>query len=208
MPDGQSSRLRLGRWDGIYLVFSVIAGVWQAWSANYGRNSIVLAVTMSLPFAVGSYAYILFRSTFPPDIKRSDLKGVLILWAGMPLCIVVFTLTELLEVGIMRGIGFGLDNLHFFSLRILIGEGVACLAWAMVLLAWLRQEGLRLPRTHIPRVFATLVAGVLFAYGLSELTLRILHKDIFVFLTSIVVTTISALILVILRSKAQQAVSP
>jgi hypothetical protein len=199
MQIGQSSSLSLKSVDYIYVLFSSGAGVWQAWSANYGRNSILLAVTMSLPFAVASYAYALFRSTTSADAQRPDWKRVLILWAGMPLCMVVFTLTALAEVGIMRGIGFGIDNLPFVSLRILIGAGAACFAWAICLLAWSRQRSLRLLRSRIPVVSATLFVGVLSAYGLSELILRNLHKDLFVLLTSIVVTTISALILVILR---------
>jgi hypothetical protein len=107
----------------------------------------------------------------------------------------------------MRGIGFATESVPFVSLLIFIGEGAACLAWAMCLLSRPRRHGLRLPRSRIPVVSATLFAGVLAAYGLSELTLRRLHKDLLVLFTSIVVTTISALILVILRIEAQQAVS-
>jgi len=129
---------------------------------------------------------------------------MLVLWAGMPLSLVVASLTILTETGMMYAAGLGIDNLPFYDLRLLIGEGGACLMWATCLLVWSRQPGLRLSRSRLLAVFAILFAGVLFAYGLSYLIRRSFHKDLFILLTSIVVTTISALILVFLRRKAKE----
>jgi len=133
---------------------------------------------------------------------------MLVLWAGMPLSLVVGSLAILAETGIMYAAGFGIDNLPFDDLRLLVGEGAACLVWATCLLVWSRQPGLRLSRNRLLALSATLFAGVLSVRGLSILILKGFHKQIhlemYLLLTSIVATTISALILVFLRSKGQE----
>jgi len=193
--------MRLKPIDYIYVLLSCGSGIWQAWCLNYGANSILIPVLMSLPFALASYAYALFLGATGTVPERPDWKRAFVLWVGMELSLVVASFTILTETGMMYAAGFGIDNLPFGDLRLLIGEGAACLMWAICLLAWSRQPGRFLSGNRLLAVFATLFAGVLFAYGLSYLIRRSFHKDLFILLTSIVVTMISALILVFLSSK-------
>lgn len=192
--------------DYIYILLSCIAGVWQAWCFNYGTNNLIvfIVIAMSLPFAFASYIHASLRSATGNIAERPGLKRIFVLWAGMPLSLVAFSLTVLAETGIMYASGFGIVDLPFDNLRLLIGEGAASFVWAICLLVWGRQSGLRLSRNLLLAIFATLFAGVLFANGLAYLILRISHKDIYVYLESTVVTTISALILVFLRNKAME----
>jgi hypothetical protein len=71
----------------------------------------------------------------------------------------------------MYAAGFGIENLHFDSLRLVNGEGAACLAWATCLLVWSRRPGLHLSRSRLLAFSAALFAGVLFAHRLSKLIL-------------------------------------
>jgi hypothetical protein len=189
--------------DYLYVLFSGLAGWWQAWCANYGRDSVLIFIFMSLPFALASYAHASLLGTNSTAATPPDWKRMLALWVGMPLSLVVGSLTILAETGIMYAAGFGIVNLPFDDLRLLIGEGAACLMWATCLLVWSRQPGLRPSRNRLLGLFAVLFASVLFAYGISELILRTLHKDLFILLTSVVATTISAMMLIFLRSTIQ-----
>ncbi len=198
--------MRLKSVDYIYVLLSCVLGIWQAWCFNYGRNSVLIAVLMSLPFALASYARALFPRATGTVPERRDWKRTLVLWVGMPLSLVVGSLTILAETGIMYAVGFGVDNLPLDSFRLLVGEAAACLAWAVCLLVWSREPALRRPGNRLLAVFAALFVGVLFAYGLSYLIRINFHKDLFMLVTSIVVTMISALILVFL-SKAHDAKS-
>ena len=192
--------------DYIYILVSCIAGVWQAWCFNYGTNNLILliVVAMSLPFAFASYIHASLRCATDNIAERTGWKRMFILWAGMPLSLVAFSLTALAETGIMYASGFGIVDLPFDSLRLLIGEGVASLAWAICLLIWGRQSGQRLSRNLLLATFAALFAGVLFANGLAYLILKTSHRDLYVYLESTVATTISAFILVFLRNKTAE----
>jgi hypothetical protein len=197
MRIGQSSSMRLVSVDYIYLLLSCVAGVWQAWCANYGRNDllVILIALFSLPFALASYAHeSLLGSTWSFNWKR-----MLVLWAGMPLALILGSLTTFGETGLMYAAGFGRDNPPYYSLRLLIGEGAACLVWAECLLIWSHQSRLRFSRDRLLAAFAALYVAVLAAHGLSVLFLRNFHKDFFVLLTSIAATAISSMILIFLR---------
>jgi hypothetical protein len=204
MENEQSMSGRSRIVDCIYVLFSCLSGWWQAWCVNYGRDSILIPILMSLPFALASYAHATFPVTGTVP-ERPDWKRALILWAGMPLSLAVGSLTILAESGIMSAAGLGIDNLPFYSVRLVVGEGTACLAWTACLLLWSRQSRFHPSRGILFAVFAVLYAGVLLAHGLSEVIRRNFHKDLFFLLTSIVATMISALILLFLRGKAQEA---
>lgn len=200
--------MRLKSIDYIYILLSGFAGVWQAWCLNYGSNGLLLAILWSLsslPFALASYVHASLLKKAGIVNERPDWKRVLVLWAGMEFSLVIFSLTALLETQIMSVLYRTLDNLPLFNLRILIAEGAGCLAWAVCLLVWSRKPALRRSGKRLLAVFATLFAGVLFAYGLSYLIRRSFHKDVYILVTSIVVMMISALIFVFLSSKANDA---
>jgi hypothetical protein len=197
--------MRLKSIDYIYVLLSSATGVWQAWCFTYGQNSILIPILMSLPFALASYAYASLVSADGHVAKRPDWKRTLILWAGMPVSLVAGALTMGAETGIMYAVGLGIDNLPFASVRFLIGEGAACLVWAICLLVWSSASGLGLSRKRLLALSATLFVGVLFAYGLSDLIRRRFQKDRFFLVTSVVVTMISALFLVASRQNAKQS---
>lgn len=204
---GKSSSMQLKFADYIYVLFSCIAGAWQAWCVGFGRDSILLPVVMSLPFTLASYLHASFFSTSSTFVRRPDWRRILVLWAGMPLSLVVFFLTVAAETGIMYLFGFGMVDLPLYNLRLMIGEGAASLAWAVCLLAWSRRPGLGLSRNHLLATFATLFAGVLFAHGLTYLVLRTFHRDFYGYLESTVATVLSALVLVFLKRKPEEDVS-
>jgi hypothetical protein len=191
--------------DCVYIAVSCVAGVWQGWCFTYGKDNALVIFVMSLPFASASYAHASLLSTINGVAARPDWKRMLVLWSGMPLSLAVGSLTILAETGVMYVAGFGIVDLPFDPLRLLIGEAAACLAWATCLLVWSRQTGFRVARKQLLAFFSALFAGVPAAYGLSSLILRSFHKDVHFLLTSIVATTISAMILVFLRSKAHEA---
>ena len=201
MPVGKFSRLRLSQWDGIYLLFSSVAGVWQAWCANSGSNQFMVlqVILMGVPFALASYAHASLSNRVDSIAERLDWKRALVLWAGMPLCLVVVSLTMFVQAGITHLIGFATDNVRLIYLWIVIGEGAACFFWAECLLIWSRQQAFSTLRRPLLALFAALFPGALCTLGLSELILIGFHKDITILLTSIVMTTISALILVLLQ---------
>lgn len=205
MPDGKPSSLQQVKpADYIYVLFSCIAGVWQAWCFTYGSNDLLvfLVIGMSLPFAVASYIHAALLNTASDIVERPDWKGIIVLWVGMPLSLIVSSVIMFAETEILYAAGFGRIDLPFDSLRILIGEGFACLAWAACLLLWFRQQGIRPSRKRLLAIFAALFTGVLIADGLSRLVVRYLHKDIYFLLTSMVVTVLSALIVVFTSGKA------
>ena len=207
MRIGESSSVRLKSTDYIFVLLSSLAGVWQWWCADYGRDNfltVTLGALMSLPFALASYAHTSLCRTSSTVVARPDWKRILILWAGMPFSLAIGFLTILAQTRIMYAVGFGIDNLPFYSLRLVFGEGAACLVWVICLLAWSRESGSCLSRNRLLALFAILFAGVLATHGVSNLVLKSFHKDIYFLLTSVVATTISALILVFLRAKATE----
>lgn len=209
MPDGKPSRLQQVKpADYIYILFSCIAGIWQAWCFTYGSNDLLvfLVIGMSLPFAVASYIHAALLNTASDIAERPDWKGVIVLWAGMPLSLIVSSVIMFAETGILYAAGFGTIDLPFDSLRILIGEASACLVWAACLLLWFRQQGIRPSRKRLLAHFAALFTGVLTADGLSSLVVRYLHKDVYFLLASLVVTVLSALIVVFTRVTATNVV--
>jgi len=178
----------------------LVAGVvFQLWKRQH-----ILPILMSLPFALGSYAHASLARANSTSAKRPDWKRMLVLWAGIPLSLVVGSLTILAQTGIMYAGGFGIVNLPFDNLRLMIGEGAACLVWATCLLVWSRKPDLRPSPRRILELFAILFAGILFAFGASEVILRTFHKDLFILLTSVVATAISAMILVFLGRNIQE----
>jgi hypothetical protein len=206
MRIGESSSMRLKSADYIYVLLSSLAGVWQWWCFVYGRDNVLtvtLVIFMSLPFALVSYAYASLLRTSSTVVARPDWKRILVLWAGMPLSLAMGSLAVLAQTLILYAVGFRI-NPPFDSLRLVIGEGAACLVWAICLLAWSRESGSHLSRNRLLALFTTLFASVLSAHGVSNLVLKSFHKEIHFLLTSVVATTISAMILVFLRGKATE----
>lgn len=192
--------------DYIYFLFACIAGAWQAWCFDYGSDNkltIILGAFMSLPFALASYAHASMLSRSGAVTERPDWRRLFILWVGMPLSLAIGALTIHVETGTMHVVGYDNDHLPFYSLRILIGEAVACSAWAMCLLLWLRHNRKPRSRYRFFIVFAMLFAGVLLAYGFSALVGRSSSKYFLV--TSIVETALSALIVIFTKARERMA---
>ncbi|SRR5579871_1878735 len=189
--------------DYVYITLSCLSGLWQGWCLGY-RRSPLLVIPMGIPFALASGIYAWLSSRDSEAFEQPDWKHVLILWAGIPVSLALSALTMLAETGIMSVAGFGVVDLPFGNLRHLIGESVACLAWATCLLLWSQKHNPRLPRRRFLAIFAALFICVLLASGLSKLILGIFHKDIYFVLTSVAVTTLSALILILLKSEGMK----
>jgi hypothetical protein len=207
MRIGESSSVRLKSIDYIYVLLSSLAGVWQWWCVDYGRDNfltVALGALMSAPFVLASYAHASLFRTSSTVVARPNWKRIVILWAGMPFSLAIGSATILAQTRIMQAVGFGIDNLPFYSLRLVIGEAAACLVWAICLLAWSWESGSCFSRNRILPLFAILLAGVLSAHGVSNLALKSFHREIYFLLTSVVATTISALILIFLRGKATE----
>jgi hypothetical protein len=192
--------------DYIYFLFSCVAGVWQAWCLNYGADntlSIILGVTMGLPFAVLSYAHASILSKSSAIDQRPDWKGMLILWIGMPLSIVMGVLTILATTLFLHAAGYGTDDLPFYSLRLSIGEAAACLAWATCLLMSFSSCGASRSRYYLFVFFATLYAGSLVVHGFSAVVPKYSSKHLLV--TSVVETALSARIGIFARGRERRA---
>lgn len=205
MPNGESSSIRqLGPADYTYILFSCIAGLWQGWCFTYGSNRllVLVAIGMSLPFALATYAYALFLNRATSIAERPDWKRMLILWAGMPFSLVCSSLMSMAETRLMYVFGYGTVDLPFYDIRLLIAEGAACLAWAACLLVWSRRSGAGAVRNRFLAAFAVLFVGVIMADGLAYLALRLLNRDLYFYLESVVTTIISALILIFVENKA------
>jgi hypothetical protein len=200
--------MKLAAVDYVYVLLSCIAGLWQSWCVNYARDNIlavILVILMSLPFTLASYGYALFLHRTSMAAEQPNWSRILVLWAGMPLSMVVGSLALLAQTAIMYVVGFGIVDLPFYSLRLLIGEGAACLVWAECLVIWSRQRSLRSARTRFLATFTALCVGLLIAYGLSTVMLIKFHKNVFWSSTSIVMTAISALVVVHLKRDSQEA---
>jgi hypothetical protein len=89
----------------------------------------------------------------------------------------------------------GITNLRFEALRLLIGEGAACLLWAKCLQF---GSGLNRPNSShsIAPLFVSLFLGVIAAHGLAMLSHKIFGAGNFFFFMSVIVTMISALIVI------------
>jgi len=178
--------MRLKSVDYIYVLLSSVSGIWQAWCLNYPSNSLLLAILWSLPFALASYAHASLLKKAGIVNERPDWKRVLVLWAGMQLSLVIFSLTGLLETQIMRAFYPGADNFPFLHLRIFIAEGAASIAWACCLLVWSGRPSLRVFLRSLPAPSAILFASALSAYGLATIVRRAFHIDMLLVLTSTV----------------------
>jgi hypothetical protein len=179
-----------------YIFLACLAALWQWWCLQRGGNNtfaiVTLILLMGLPFALATYVYA--ASAVPPAVPRRRWRGMLVLWAGMPISLVAGISIIGAQTAIMYAAGFR-DDLPLYTVRLVIGEACACLAWALCLQTSLRQMGPNRERRRFPGLFVALFAGVLFVEVLSWLTLRYWHKDIFFISLSIVVTVISALAL-------------
>ena len=188
--------------DYIYFAIACFAGVWQAWCFEYGADNaltIILGLSMGLPFALASYSHATIVSKSTASGEGADWKRTLILWLGMPISVLIGALTILAGTVLMSALGYGRDNLPFYSLRLLIGEAVACLVWAKCLQLWLRDQWRPGSRNRLFVVFATLYAGVLFTRGFSVL----LHKysSKYFLVTSICETALSAMIVIFAKNR-------
>jgi len=189
----------LKSFDYVYVPLSSIIGVWQWWCINHGKDnivSIILLMFMGLPFALASCAQLSLR----PVAVRRNWARIIVLWAGMPLSLAVASLVILAETGILYAAGFGTNDLPFDFLRVLIGEGAASLVWAICLLMSLREPSRRVSRTRILGTSAAIFAGTLLSQALSKLILSHFHMDIYFLLISLVVTTLSAFVVIFLRA--------
>jgi hypothetical protein len=59
-----------------------------------------------------------------------------------------------------------------------------------------------MPIKRLVTIFSLLFASILIAHGLSRLILESFHKDVYFVLTSVVLTMLSAIIVIVLRRKA------
>jgi hypothetical protein len=195
--------------DYLYVLFACIAGAWQAWCLNYGRDNVLavfLMILLGFPFALASYVHASWLSSTDEIPERPNWKGLVVLWAGMPLSFAAGALTILAQTGIMYIALHRMNDLPLDSLRLLIGESVACLLWAKCLLLWLRQQGLHHSLRQFLALFGALLVGVLVAYGLTILIVRSSQRDHYWLFTSIATTAMSALCLVVLRNRFQHAI--
>lgn len=196
--------------NSLYVLLACIAGVWQAWCFNYGkgdRAAAFMLISMGLPFALASHAHASLVNSSVKIAIRPNWKGLLVLWAGMPLSLAAGALTVLAQTGIMYIALHRMNDLPLDSVRLLIGESVACVVWANCLLLWLRQQGLHRSLRQLLALFVALLVGVLVAYGLTVLIIGSSQRDHYWLFTSVVTTAISALSLVVLRTKFQRASS-
>jgi hypothetical protein len=185
----------------IYFMFAGVAGVWQAWCFDYGADNaltIVLGISIGLPFALASYAHGSIVNKSVGISECPELNRIIVLWVGMPLSLVLGASTMAAETVFMRAVGNGWDNLPHYGLRLLIGESVACMAWAACLLIWLRPRRGLIYRYGLI-VFVTLYAGALFAYGFSVVVPR--YAPAYFLVTSIVETALSAMIVIFATRK-------
>ncbi len=187
--------------DSLYVVISCFAGVWEAWCITYGRDDVfalVCVVLMGFPFAFASRVYNSFSKPDAVIGERKASSGMSILWAGMPFS---FLFGALCLAGISAGLSaFGLVPANFpFDSILFFGEGAASLAWTLCILMWSRQPDANWSRLRFLLSFAALFAGALGAHGISLLVLGHYHRDLYWFLEFTIVTTISAIIIVILR---------
>jgi hypothetical protein len=187
--------MQLSLRDVVYLLLSCGAGAWAGWCVERGGNAL-WAIPMGLPFALASYVHAVWHTS---GAQRPDWRRIFILWAGMPLSLAAGALAMGAETGIMYALGLGETNLPFYSARLLIGEGTACLLWAVSLQVWLRGPR-KTPRSLV-QLFAALYLGVILAHGVSSVMRRIAHMHTYFSVMSIVVTMISAL-MVMLRGHA------
>lgn len=190
--------------DYIYILLSCTAGIWQAWCVSYGRNSILLLMLMSLPFTLLSWGHLSLYSQNRRALGGPGWKRLLVLWAGMPFSLAIGALTIFVATRMMYAAGFGAENPPFYFLRLAIGEAAACGVWIACLVAWPSQSHVGLSHKLFLSFFAILFACILAANGISNLVVKSFHKDIYLLLTSTVATTISSLLLILLKSKAEQ----
>jgi hypothetical protein len=191
--------MRLKSTDYFYVFLSCFTGVWQAWCANYGRNSIFLALVMSLPFALTSYGHAWLLNKTGVVEERPNWKRMIALWVGMPLSFMVGSLTILIETRILYAAGFR-TNPPFHDLRLLIGEGAACVAWTACILLFLGNHSLSPSRSRLLILSGVLYAGVLLAYGFAFLVRGYFRNDVYLISLSVLETALSALIVVLTRA--------
>jgi hypothetical protein len=192
--------------DCVYLLSCCLAGVWQAWCFNYGRDDVftlTLILLMGLPFAISSYAREVFRNRASTAASRPKWSSVFILWAGMPLSLALGALCVGLTTTVRHVLGLAATHPRFDA-PLLVGEGAACMAWAEALQVWCQRLGLWGSKSGVVLNFSLLFAGALTAQSLSILVFKSSHKDIYWFLESTVVTTISGMVLLLRTSDVCQ----
>jgi len=197
MPLGKSRSLRLNLRDVVYVLFSFVAGVWQGWCFDTGRNA-WLIIPIGVPFALGSCAYL---SPWTGIATHCDWKGALVLSVGMPLCLIAAAVTMGAETGILYALGYDVTHLPLYTVRVLIGEGVACLIWAKCLRFWSRSGHLTRP-TRSLHFFAILYLSVILAYGMSAMIHKLTEKNGNSIVISVFVTVTSAFMLTIRKREA------
>src|SRR5438045_1678328 len=98
----------------------------------------------------------------------------------------------------------GVHHLPFDSVRLMVGEAAACLAWGACLLVFVAEgEPSRRPRFLI--FFLGLLTSILCAHGLSTAIKAINHKDVYFIVTSILATATSAISVVLLGKGALES---
>ena len=205
----QSSSMRSLRLaDYAYVLLCSTAGVWQWRCFVYGADNIItvaLAITMSLPFALASWWYARRIGTVS---RWPDWKRMLLLWAGMPLSFAVGSMTAIAAAQVMLFIGVDLGTFPFSFFWIALAEAAACGAWTICLVVWACQPGRRLSRKRLLVLFAALFGGVLSTHALTTILNIMFHHDIYFLSTSVVATTISAMMLIFLSNNPQESGSP
>ena len=212
MPALPDRKIKLKAADYAYFIAACGAGVWQAWCLNYSGDdilSIFLVLSFSVSFAVASYGYLsAFRGTEARD-TQPPWKPILVLWAGMPLSVVLASLSMLATLELSRAVGFGADNnVPLVYLVIAMGEGVACLAWAKCLQIFCRQVGSGELPGRFRTVFVSLFLSVLLAEGLIRLAPSYPSPEMYFGSISVLATATSAIILVISAKPGSLAEEP
>jgi hypothetical protein len=185
-----------------YILLSCIAGLWQAWCIAYGKDdyvAVILGMTLGLPFALLSYLYTRSQHNYPEN-GRSNWKDFIVLWLGMPLSLLVGTLAIVVETRIMLASGFKLDALPHYTVRLLIGEAIGCLAWATCLVLCYRRYASR--RLRLLTVFGILFVAVLVSHFLATAIREITALDLYFPLISIFLMLVSAITVIFSTNEA------
>lgn len=155
MPAGESGSLSsLKAADCVYFVLACGAGIWEAWCAGWSGDdalAIFLLISMSEAFAVLSSGYMLQFGGGGHIGPRSPWKPIVILWAGMPLSVLLASLSMTGVTRALSAAGFRVDNnVPYAHILIGSGEAVACLAWTACLQVSSRRSFTR-ARSSFPR---------------------------------------------------------
>lgn len=190
MRRGEPISMRLNTFDILYVVVSGAAGLWQSWCFNRSGHWAFL-VLMSVPFAVISFA----RQILVSQHESPPWRMLLTLWICMPLALVFGALVILGETEALGAITHTRINLPYYTFRLLLGEAAASLIWSFALVMSCRGS-FRLSRARVLFTTATIYVAVLAAHAVSIVVKNGYHEDIYFTSESLLVTVLSALMII------------